>query len=217
MFYTRIIPYNVDKVNIARYYVNNVNIKGGKCVKAYILSDGEYATQTLEQLDALVKRVLAGQGFAITEKRLQPQELAYCMGCFGCWVKTPGECVIQDAMTDINRGTMASDVVVYLTPIVFGQYSANMKTALDRWIPNILPFFIVRDNGDTMHPARYETNPRFVMIGYGDHLAPEDIRLFQNITTKHRENGAVLIYQNDDSKTQQELLAAGLQRAGEKL
>ena len=185
-------------------------------MKAYILSDSEFDTERFKKLDALVKRCLLKKGFEITEKRLASGELDYCMGCFGCWVKTPGECVIRDSMADINRTAMANDVVIYLVPVVFGQYSANMKNALDRWIPNILPFFITKPNGDTMHPARYAKNPQYVMIGYGDDLAEEDVRLFQDITLKHRDNGTVLIYE-DDGEMEQALLTADLQRKGERL
>lgn len=183
-------------------------------MQAYILSDGEFATERLDKLSALVKRVLAQKGFTVVEKQLRPRELDYCMGCFGCWVKTPGECVIRDTMADINRGTMQSDVAVYLVPVVFGQYSANIKNALDRWIPNILPFFNVRKNGDTIHPARYDKNPQFVMIGYGDGLTPEDRDLFEKITVNHRENGAVLFYDGDDAKTERALGALSLVKAG---
>lgn len=183
-------------------------------MKAYILSDDEYATDKLEKLDVLVKRFLEQKGFAVAEKRLLPMELDYCMGCFGCWIKTPGECVIKDSMADINRDTMQSDVAVYLVPVVFGQYSANIKNALDRWIPNILPFFEVRRNGDTIHPARYEKNPLFIMIGYGDGLTPEDKDLFTKITTRHRENGVVLFYEGDGQKLEQSLQAQKLEKAG---
>lgn len=186
-------------------------------MKAYILSDGEYATDQLEKLDALVKRVLAERGFAITEKRLAPMELDYCMGCFGCWIKTPGECVIRDSMADINRGTMQSDVAVYLVPVVFGQYSANIKNALDRWIPNILPFFELRKNGDTIHPARYEKNPCFVMIGYGEGLTAEDRELFESITASHRENGTVLFYDGNDAELERALRSQSLAKAGARI
>ncbi|MBE0601191.1 MAG: flavodoxin family protein [Firmicutes bacterium] len=183
-------------------------------MNAYILSDGEYATDQLKKLDALVKRFLETKGFAVTRRQLEPMELDYCRGCFGCWIKTPGECVIRDAMADINRGTMQSDVAVYLTPVVFGQYSANMKNALDRWIPNILPFFQARRNGDTIHPSRYAENPQFIMIGYGERLSADDKDLFAKITTRHRENGTVLFYEDDDAKLTQALGALTLHKAG---
>lgn len=185
-------------------------------MKAYLLSDGEYATGQLAKLDAAVKRCLTQKGFSIAEKRLEPEELGYCMGCFGCWTKTPGECVIKDSMAEINRASVAGDVTVYLCPIVFGQASANMKCALDRWLPNLLPFFITRPDGSTMHPARYAQNPRVVMIGYGEGLTPEDTALFRDITVKNRENGIVLIYEGDDAALEAALLAADLRKAGDR-
>lgn len=186
-------------------------------MKAYVLSDGEFDTEQFRQLRALVKGVLEARGFEIAEKRLEPGELSFCKGCFGCWVKTPGECVIRDSMADINRISMQSDVVLYLAPVVFGQFSANIKSALDRWIPNILPFFTVRANGDTIHPARYETNPRMVMIGYGDALTAEDAALFLDITAKHRDNGAALIYDGDDAKLERALSDISLVRTGDRV
>ena len=186
-------------------------------MKAFILSDGEFATGQYHRLSTAVKRSLADKGFEIAEKQLEPEELKYCVGCFGCWVKTPGRCVLRDAMDDINRTAMNSDVVVYLAPLVFGQFSANMKSALDRWIPNILPFFIVRADGSTMHPARYAKNPRIVMIAYGDGLTAEDTDLFRDITTKHRQNGVVLAYDGDDEALSRALTAVDLQKAGAEL
>jgi multimeric flavodoxin WrbA len=186
-------------------------------VKAYILSDGEFAGDRLQKLDSAVRRCLQQKGFEITERRLEPEELKYCAGCFGCWVKTPGRCVLKDSMDEINRTAMNSDVVVYLVPLVFGQFSANMKSALDRWIPNILPFFIVRKDGSTMHPARYAKNPRIVMIAYGDGLTAEDTDLFRDITAKNRRNGAVLVYGDDDETLARELLAIDLMKAGDQL
>jgi multimeric flavodoxin WrbA len=186
-------------------------------VKAYILSDGEFDTEQLRSLTALVKRDLVRRGYEITEKKLGKEELDYCRGCFGCWVKTPGECVIRDSMAEINRAAMASDVMIYLVPVVYGQFSANMKNAIDRWIPNILPLFIIKPNGDTMHPARYKQNPQYIMIGYGNDLADEDALLFMDITTKHRDNGVVMIYDGDDEKLMEALSAADLQKMGETL
>ena len=89
-------------------------------MKAFVLSDSEFATEQLEELDAAVGRYLEERGYEVTKKRLGSKELGYCRGCFGCWIRTPGECVIRDAMEDINRRTAAADTVVYLVPVVFG-------------------------------------------------------------------------------------------------
>ena len=186
-------------------------------MKAYILSDGEFAGERLEKLQAAVKRCLSENGLEVVERRLEAEELKHCVGCFGCWVKTPGQCVRKDSMDGINRAMINSDVAVYLVPLVFGQFSANMKSAIDRWLPNVLPFFYIRQDGATMHPARYANNPRIVMIAYGDGLTAEDTELFRDITTKHRRNGEILVYADDDEKLIRELSAIDLRKAGDTL
>lgn len=162
-------------------------------MKAYILSDKDHQTNAYTRLLGDVKSNLSSKGFDIEEKQIGRGELAYCMGCFGCWVKKPGECVIGDDIASINRTIMNSDVVVYLCPVVYGQFSANMKNAIDRWLPNMLPFFEVRKDGSTMHPRRYKSYPRQIMIGYGENLSADDAQLFIDITKKHRSDVVVLI------------------------
>ena len=197
-FIQKIITRYVDNVNIGWYYVYIVNIKEFVIMKAYILSDKDYQTDAYVRLLAQVKEALAG--FEIEEKQLARGDIHYCIGCFGCWIKKPGECVISDDIANINRAMMTSDVVVTLVPVVFGQFSANIKYALDRWLPNMLPFFQTREDGSTMHPRRYESYPRQIMIGYGDDLSAEDAQLFIDISKKHRSNIDVLF---DDGSNHQ--------------
>lgn len=170
-------------------------------MKALLISDKDYQTETYQKLKNLVCRFLEDKGFQINLIDIGRDDLAFCMGCFGCWVKTPGECIIEDKMKEINKSFINSDAVVYLNPIVFGQFSSNIKSALDRWIPNILPFFITRPDGSTMHPARYDKYPSQLIIGYGDELNAQDARLFTDITKKHRRNVEAIIYKDDEKIT----------------
>lgn len=186
-------------------------------MKAFIISDDDFQTEAFFRLENLVKSRLEELNFEITDKKIGREELAYCMGCFGCWTRKPGACVIGDGMAEINRTFMASDAVFYLSPVVFGQFSANIKNAVDRWLPNILPFFETRPDGSTMHPARYSSYPKTVMLGYGDDLTAEDARLFADITHKHRRHVDVLIYTGDDSKTEKELASISFKREGNEL
>jgi len=161
-------------------------------MKAVIVSDRDHNTALFHRLydeilsclkDYEIKELLVGRG-----------DLAYCTGCFGCWVKTPGECVMRDEISHINRAIMNSDVVFYLSPVVFGQVSANIKTVIDRGLPNMLPFFIVRPDGSTMHPPRYDQYPSQIIIGYGDDVSEEDVHLFADITKKHRRGAEAFVY-----------------------
>jgi len=167
-------------------------------MKAAIIADKDCQTDLFQQLHKLVVMFLNNAGLVTEEIFIGRDDLAFCKGCFGCWIKKPGECVINDMMAQVNRNFINSDVVIYLSPVVFGQFSANIKNALDRWIPNMLPFFETRPDGSTMHPSRYDTHPQSIIIGYGDGLSEDDVQLFIDITKKHRTNTEVLIYQGAD-------------------
>lgn len=181
---------------------------------AYLLSDGEFQTRRLRELVSMIKGFLNERGFTLKEKTIQRDELQFCRGCFDCWVKTPGECIMRDGIVEINRDCMQSDVVLYLCPLVFGQFSANIKSAVDRWLPNMLPFFTTRKDGSTMHPPRYADYPAQIFLGYGDHLTEVEMRLFSDINQKHRSNVHVLFDRGDDAELRCALENIPMQRVG---
>ena len=169
-------------------------------MKALIICDMDYKTEIFHDLQETIYDILGKKEFDIELVEIGTKKVTFCKGCFGCWVKKPGECTMNDAMADINRSYINSDVTVYLSPVIFGQFSANIKNAIDRSLPNMLPFFVTRRDGSTAHPPRYESYPRQIIIGYGEEIAGDDKQLFMDITKKHRGNLEVLIYegQNDN-------------------
>ena len=183
-------------------------------MNAYLLLDDEFQTQQAKHLAELVSSMLGKRGYTVSQKAIHRDELQFCRGCFDCWTKTPGECAMKDGIAEINRACMTSDVIVYLCPIVFGQFSANMKSAIDRWLPNMLPFFEMRKDGSTMHPPRYESYPKQIMIGYTENLSEDDAQLFVDITEKHRSNVTMLIDRGNDAELEDVLRTISLERVG---
>jgi multimeric flavodoxin WrbA len=183
-------------------------------MNATIISDEDFHTKTYQTLEALVCTRLRKKGFRLEHRRIGRKDLTYCKGCFGCWVQKPGECLMKDGMGELNRACMNSDVVVYLSPVVFGQFSANIKNAVDRWLPNMLPFFETRPDGSTIHPPRYEDYPKQIIIGYGDNLSEEDEKLFVDITKKHRTNVDCLVMKSEGSNVSEALDEIKLERVG---
>ncbi|HWP97329.1 MAG TPA: NAD(P)H-dependent oxidoreductase [Syntrophomonadaceae bacterium] len=167
-------------------------------MKATVITDKDYQTELFQKLISLTVGFLNDKGLTTEQMNIGRDDLAFCRGCFGCWVKTPGECIIKDMMVQVNRNFMNSNVVIYLSPVIFGQFSANIKNALDRWLPNMLPFFETRPDGSSMHPSRYDAYPQLIIIGYGNALSEEDAQLFIDITKKHRRNVEILVYQGSD-------------------
>jgi len=128
-----------------------------------LVLDGSRGTECRDALVAL-QQALAEAGHTTEVITLRERTIAPCRGCFGCWVKTAGECVIDDEGRGVARAIARSDLLVYLTPVTFGGVSSELKKALDRMIPNISPFF-ARVSGETHHQRRYRKPPRLVGLG----------------------------------------------------
>lgn len=138
----------------------------------------------------------------ISSYRLRDLEVADCVECFGCWVKTPGQCVIDDSAREIAHKMPQSDLIVYVTPIVFGGYSYELKKVLDRQISGILPF-MERFGGEVHHPQRYEKRGKLAAIGVlpAPDASSEEIfktLLYRNSLNKQAlKQGTAVIYESD--------------------
>jgi multimeric flavodoxin WrbA len=87
-----------------------------------------------------------------------------CLGCFTCWLKTPGRCVHTDDMAGVLERVRWADVLVLGTPLYVDGMTGTMKMMLDRFIPLALPYFELVD-GRTRHPGRYgERNGHVVLV-----------------------------------------------------
>jgi len=93
--------------------------------------------------------------------------LAPCLGCFGCWLRTPGRCVIPgDRWEAVFGSFVRANLVVMAGEIPYGSFSPAIKSALDRWLPALLPFFR-RFRGEMHHVPRYRRVPRILSLALG--------------------------------------------------
>jgi hypothetical protein len=58
-----------------------------------------------------------------------------CLGCFSCWIKTPGRCVHEDDMSGILVKLREADIWVWATPLYFDGVSGPLKNLIDRLTP----------------------------------------------------------------------------------
>ncbi len=94
---------------------------------------------------------------------LQKKKIQYCIGCYTCWVKTPGVCIHKDDMSEILEKVREADYLVIATPLYVDGMTAQTKTFLDRMIPLSDPHFELVD-GHYRHPRRYGENPPGVVL-----------------------------------------------------
>jgi multimeric flavodoxin WrbA len=95
----------------------------------------------------------------LVKKKIQP-----CRGCFTCWVKTPGKCVIKDDMAELIQKFSGSDIVVFATPVYFDNVTGIMKNFMDRLIPAVKPHFEKDEGGECVHDNGFEKPPKLVII-----------------------------------------------------
>ena len=113
----------------------------------------------LEKLDAELTR----SGHEIERFDLRSLNLPRCTGCFGCWVKTPGECVSKDASHEISRAVIHADLVLFASPLIMGFTSALLKTATDKLIQLLHPYVTFVQN-EMHHAPRYSRYPAWGVI-----------------------------------------------------
>lgn len=117
---------------------------------------------------------------------LSALKIAPCMGCFGCWTRTPGRCVIRDDAVRVYPLIAASDCVVYVSRIRYGGYDSVMKRMLERAIP-VQQAFIRIHGGETHHVQRAVEPKRAVIVAYG---AEDDAErdLFRRLVARNARN-----------------------------
>ena len=114
---------------------------GVNIVNAVILNGSGNNDTVLEKVQQTIIDKLTDKNWEVKPLLLHKVDINPCAGCFGCWVRTPGICIINDEGRDIAGTIIQSDLVIYLTPVTFGGYSSHLKKVLDRSIALILPFF----------------------------------------------------------------------------
>jgi multimeric flavodoxin WrbA len=149
-------------------------------------------SMTEMMLNPLVEGVREA-GAAVEIVNLRTKKIKYCIGCFSCWTKTPGQCVHKDDMTnELFPKWLASDLVVYATPLYFHTISAAMSTFWERTLPAALPFFEQDEEGTTFHPMRNKV-PASVLLsvcGFPEATEFDALREFMK-STRHKDASPV--------------------------
>ena len=140
-----------------------------------------------------MKLILSDKDFEIKPKSgdtvyydLSKLKINNCIGCFGCWTKTPGKCVIRDDAVKVYPLIAKSEKVLYISHIKYGSYDSVMKTMLERAIP-IQQAFIRLVNDETHHVQRAVAEKDATIIGYGD-INDEEKEIFKELIARNSKN-----------------------------
>lgn len=156
-------------------------------MKAVILNGSNENENPLNTWEKSIIESLENHRWQVETVELRNKKLATCIGCFGCWIKTPGQCILKDEGQEICKAVARSDLLVLLTPLTFGGYSFELKKMMDRLIPNLLPLF-TKINGEMHHKTRYEKKPKLLAIGYNFQHDEESERIFKELVHRNALN-----------------------------
>ena len=163
-----------------------------------------------ERFDGYLRRLagaLESGGHEVAALTLREMEIGQCVGCFGCWVKTPGVCVHQDDGPEVCRGIINSDFILYASPIVMGFPSELLKRTVERTIPLLLPYFKFVE-GEIRHKLRYDRFPRMgVLWERSGDTDEEDIEIVNEIFEQVAREWSGTLSVNESTNTPAEEVA----------
>ena len=117
---------------------------------------------------------------------LSGHKIANCVGCFGCWIKTPGKCFIRDDATRVYPLIAKSEKIIYVSRVKYGGYDTVMKTMLERARPIKQAF--IRLVGGEAHNVQHEVMPKdAVIFAYGCN-DKEEQELFSRLVARNAKN-----------------------------
>ena len=85
-----------------------------------------------------------------------------CYGCFECWTRTLGECIIKDDAAEIIEKIGDSYLTVFATPLYLYSVPAKFKALLDRIFIELQPFLYPEGNY-TKHPL-WKNKERYMAL-----------------------------------------------------
>lgn len=111
----------------------------------------------------------------------------HCIGCFGCWIKTPGECVIKDGIDRTGCDMGKCEELIMISECLYGGFSAFVKKVQDRAISYVRgDFDIVK--GEMRHRRRYKNRIKITAYFYGDGITEEEKRTAESIVRANAKN-----------------------------
>lgn len=72
---------------------------------------------------------------SVETAHLYEMNIKPCVGCFSCWSRTEGSCVIRDDMQRIYDMIARADVIIESFPLYFFGMPSQMKAFTDRTLP----------------------------------------------------------------------------------
>lgn len=123
-----------------------------------------------------------------SHKIIRPQgPVKNCIGCFGCWARTPGRCVIHDGYENTGIDMSKCTELIFVSRCCYGSVSPFVKTVQDRAISYIHPDFVMR-RGEMHHKRRYNNVILLSAYYYGENITDAEKETARKILEANADN-----------------------------
>ena len=150
-------------------------------MKALIFDGSTDDKNCPEYIKNIILEELKNKSYNVKQYLLRNEKISSCTGCSSCWYKKPGICVINDIGNNILQEIIQKDLIVLISPIIFGNVSFYLKNIVDRMFPLLLPFDELMKSGNTTRGNRYNHNITCIVIGFHLNCSKEEEILFKTI------------------------------------
>ena len=110
-------------------------------------------SDTFRLTDAFLKGLCREQTHEVCVVNVIEKQIAPCRGCFGCWERMDGHCVISDDQNEILDLYRSSDLVIWSFPLYCYGMPSHLKAVLDRTIPLVKMKMVQEADGTVRHEA----------------------------------------------------------------
>jgi putative NADPH-quinone reductase/putative sterol carrier protein len=120
-------------------------------------------------ITGLVVKGAREAGATVTDVDLTDARIHPCVGCYRCWLTTPGVCRFKDDMTGIIKLWRDTDMVLFSSPLYSYSVSTHLKQFLDRTLCMTKEGFVETATGGVRNTIRTpETWPKkmaYILVG----------------------------------------------------
>ena len=108
-------------------------------------------SDTFRLTEAFLKGFDREKRHEITVIDVIERKIAPCRGCFGCWQRMDGHCVIDDDQNGILDLYRTADIIIWSFPLYCYGMPSHLKAVLDRTIPLIKMKMVQLPDGTVRH------------------------------------------------------------------
>ena len=128
--------------------------KGRRHMKVLVLNGSpKKKSDTFRLTDAFLKGLNKDGEHEVHVVNVIEKTIAPCRGCFGCWQKMDGHCVIEDDQNEILDLYRTSDLIIWSFPLYCYSMPSHLKAVLDRTIPLVKMRMQQLEDGTVRHEA----------------------------------------------------------------